>query len=244
MADYINFEAKAEQIELDEVSDFSDNASENSFIDDNDQKVNADVNYYRGFTNVENDIKKVLKESYKESLEDLENFDEISNLCYGSEEEPEIDDFRNFDADIKKFEETLFPRVDVEDQKIHNQICYAIIYALRFDKDGSTDKCDKTKLQKIIHCNLIENLLNKFEFIIDLQKFENMSYEINCILSKYDYFLRIFELKNKYGRLVVKYKDKKNLIRQLSSCLIEKHGGFTQISLEYQKKQRKLFKTN
>ena len=148
MADYINFEAEAEQIELDEVSDFSDNASENSFIDDNDQKVNADVNYYRGFTNVENDIKKVLKESYKESLEDLENFDQISNLCYGSEEEPEIDDFRNFDADIKKFEETLFPRVDVEDQKIHNQICYAILYALRFDKDGSTDKCDKKKLQK------------------------------------------------------------------------------------------------
>ena len=81
MADYINFEAKAEQIELDEVSDFSDNASENSFIDDNDQNVNTDVNFYRGFTNVENDIKQVLKESYEESLEDLENFDEISNLA-------------------------------------------------------------------------------------------------------------------------------------------------------------------
>ena len=78
MADYINFEAKAEQIELDEVSDFSDNASENSFIDDNDQNVNTDVNFYRGFTNVENDIKQVLKESYEESLEDLENFDEIN----------------------------------------------------------------------------------------------------------------------------------------------------------------------
>ena len=84
MADYINFEAEAEieltQIELDEISDFSDNASENSFIDDNDQNVNTDVNFYRGFTNVENDIKQVLKESYEESLEDLENFDEISNL--------------------------------------------------------------------------------------------------------------------------------------------------------------------
>ena len=85
MADYINFEAEAEielaQIELDEVSDFSDNASENSFIDDNDQNVNIDVNFYRGFTNVENDIKQVLKQSYEESLEDLENFDEISNLA-------------------------------------------------------------------------------------------------------------------------------------------------------------------
>ena len=29
MAEYINFEAEVEHIELDEVSDFSDNASEN-----------------------------------------------------------------------------------------------------------------------------------------------------------------------------------------------------------------------
>ena len=52
MADYINFETKAEHIEQDEVSDFSDNASENSFIDDNDEDVHTDVNFYRGFTNV------------------------------------------------------------------------------------------------------------------------------------------------------------------------------------------------
>ena len=31
-------------------------------------------------------------------------------------------------------------------------------------------------------------------------------------------------------------------MRQLSSCLIEKYSGFTIISIEYQKKQRKLFK--
>ena len=87
MSDYINFEAEAEFIEGDEVSDFFDNGSEDSFINDNDQNVNTDVSFHRGFTNVENDIEQVLKESYEESLEDLDNFDEISNLCYGSEEE-------------------------------------------------------------------------------------------------------------------------------------------------------------
>ena len=46
----------------------------------------------------------------------------MSNLCYGCEEESEIDNFKNFEAVAKKFEETLFPRVDVEDHKIHNQI--------------------------------------------------------------------------------------------------------------------------
>ena len=195
MSDYINFEAEAEFIEDDEVSDFSDNGSEDSFINDNDQNVNTDVSFYRGFKNVENDIEQVLKESYEESLEDLDNCNEISNLCYGSEgEKLKIDDFKNFEVDIEKFEETLFLRVDVEVQKIHNQICYTILYALRYDKDKSMDECHITELQKIINSDLINNLLNKFEFIIDLQKLENMCYEINCILSKFGYFLQIFEL--------------------------------------------------
>ena len=69
-----------------------------------------------------------------------------------------------------------------------------------------------------------------------------MCYKSNCILSKFSYFLRIFELKNKYRRLAVKNKDSQNLVRQLPSCLIEKYSGFSQICLAYQKKQRKLFK--
>ena len=44
MADYIEFEAEVEHIEHDdEVRDFSNNVSENSFIDD--QDVNTDVNF-------------------------------------------------------------------------------------------------------------------------------------------------------------------------------------------------------
>ena len=34
--------------------------------------------------------------AYNEALEDIEIFDEISNLCEGSEEEPEIDNFKHF----------------------------------------------------------------------------------------------------------------------------------------------------
>ena len=175
MAEYINFEAEAEHIEQDEVSNLSDNESENSFIDDQDQ--DTDVNFYRGFPNVGNNINQVLQDSYNESLKDIVNFDEISNLCYGSEEKSETDDFKNFEANLQKFEETLFPRVHDEDQKVHNQICYAILYTFRFDKDGSKNKCDKTGFQKNIDCDIIENILDKSEFIIDLQKFENMCYE-------------------------------------------------------------------
>ena len=79
MAEYINFEAEAEHIEQDEVSNLSDNGYEKSFIDDQDQ--DTDVNFYRGFKNVENDINHVLQDSYNESLKNIDNFGEISNLC-------------------------------------------------------------------------------------------------------------------------------------------------------------------
>ena len=131
MADYISFEAEADFVEDinedvgEEVSGFSDFESENSFIDD--QDVNTDATFYRYFANVEKDVEQVLKDSYDEGLEDIENFDEISNLSKGSEDESEIDNFKNFEVDIEKFKETLFPRVDVEDQKDHNQFSCAIL---------------------------------------------------------------------------------------------------------------------
>ena len=102
MAEYINFEAEAEDIEQDEVSNRSDNESENSFIDD------QDGNFYRGFTNVENDINQVLQDCYNDSLKDIDNFDEISNLCYGSEEEPKIDDFKSLKLVYKKLKKLYF----------------------------------------------------------------------------------------------------------------------------------------
>ena len=67
-----------------------------------------------------------------------------------------------------------------------------------------------------------------------------MCYEINAILSKFGYFLRVF--KNQFRHLAMKDKTKPKIVKQLSSCLTEKYSGFTIISIEYQKKQRKLFK--
>ena len=83
-------------------------------------------------------------------------------------------------------------------------------------------------MKKTIDKSLDEefNQPEKFEFIIDLQKFHNMCYEINTILLKDGYFLRVFELKNKLRRLAMKDKSKQKIVRQLSSCLIERYSGF------------------
>ena len=91
----------------------------------------------------------------------------------------------------------------------------------------------------MIDKNLIEQIdqPEKFKFFIELQTFMNMCYEINAILSKFGYFLRVFELKNKFRHLAIKEKAEQKIVRQLSSCLIQKYSGFTIISIEYQSKE-------
>ena len=160
MSDFINFEADIdEDVGKDkdnEVSDISE--IESDFIDD--QEVNTDINLYRQFDNVENDIEQVLRETYNEAIEGIENFDEISNLRDGSEDEIEIDDFKNFELDIKKFNESLFPRVDNENEKAENQFCKVVLYALRFDKTELKDTCNNEDFKKIIDKDQMKNSVN------------------------------------------------------------------------------------
>ena len=71
MAGFINFEAEAEVVEVEDgkEDDEVSNISEDSFIDD--QKVGADVNFYKKFVNVENDLDQVLTEAQNEALKTL-----------------------------------------------------------------------------------------------------------------------------------------------------------------------------
>ena len=158
MADFINFEADIEgdDEEIGEVNNISDENSVNSFIDN--QEVKTDVNFYRHFANVENDIEQILQDAYNKSLEDIEIFDEISNLCESSEDEPETDNFKKFEVNIQKFIESLFPSVAVEHEKVHNQFSNAILYALRFDRTGLKDMCKKEEFEKTIVNSIVEEL--------------------------------------------------------------------------------------
>ena len=91
--------------------------------------------------------------------------------------------------------------------------------------------------------NLIDQLDEvKYEFVLDLQKFNNNSYEINYVLSKCNYFLRVFQLKNKFRHLTMKEPKKQNIVRPISSCLTEKYNGFQTISIELARRERKNFK--
>ena len=117
-AELINFEAEAEFIDGkddDEVSYISESGS--SFTDDREDKTDIDLYRQYQFHNVENDIDKVLADTREEALAEIDQLDEVSNLCDSDGNyEPEIDDFKESDADITKFEETLFPKVEEFDQ--------------------------------------------------------------------------------------------------------------------------------
>ena len=70
-------------------------------------------------------------------MADIEQFDEISNLCDGSDSESQIDDFKDSEIDVTKFKVTLFPRVEELREKVENQFCKAVLYAIKFDENSS-----------------------------------------------------------------------------------------------------------
>ena len=80
---------------------------------------------------------------------------------------------------------------------------------------------------------------NKFKLDIDLQKFNNGCYEINCLLSDFNYFLKVFKLENKFRQMIIRELKKTNFVRKLSSCINEKYNGYQTISIEYARKERK-----
>ena len=110
MTDFIDFEVTVEdknknERKNDKVSD-SDLYSLKSVIDDNDELQN-DRTFHQKFENISTSIDDVLKEEYDKSIVDIQKVD-VSNFCETSEEEIEIDEFKDTEKRIEKFEETLF----------------------------------------------------------------------------------------------------------------------------------------
>ena len=101
MTDFTDFEVTVEDSNKNEEKDHkvsnSDLDSLKSFIDDND-KIENNRTFYQKFENVTTSIDDVLKEEYDKSIVDIQKID-VSNFCETSEEEIEIDEFK----------ETLFP---------------------------------------------------------------------------------------------------------------------------------------
>ena len=73
---------------------------------------------------------------------------------------------------------------------------------------------------------------------LDILNFENQCLKINQLLNKNNLFLRVFELKEKFHCLIKQDSKRKNLIRDLSGCIIEKFNGFNIVRIEFDRKLR------
>ena len=193
--EFVDFEATAasdnEVGSEDEVSDID---SSKSVIDDN-IEVEEDRTYYRNFETVTKSVDETLAEELSESMREIENFDEVSNFCKSSEEEGQVDEFKDVEKTIEKFEETLHPN---REEKTINSFVYTILFALRFDVSEKLDVCTENELQETIGSGLFLKLFdNKDRFTLELDnhKFNLQCMEINDILADSSYFLRVYELK-------------------------------------------------
>ena len=82
--------------------------------------------------------------------------------------------------------------------------------------------CSSAELKELVDNNLFIKLnQEKFNIILDYQKFNNQCPEVNMLLAKHGYFLRVFDLKKKFCHLALK----KNIVRKLSSSINEKYNG-------------------
>ena len=171
-------------------------------------------------------VDETLEEDYEKSLVDIENL-ECSDFCETSEEEGEIDEFKDVEKRVEKFEETLLPLPSENENENVNSFVNAILFAKMFDLEGKTNTCSSSDLwqELLIEDNLFFQLnKEKFSLTLDNQKFNTQCHKINGVLAAYGYFLRALEFKGKFRHIIIKNPKKENIVRQLSSCITEKHN--------------------
>ena len=240
MADFIHFEAEVSGNDSSENENENDLEEMKSFINDDSESDNENVENFE-FVHSEINIDEANQRIEQEALARIANCDDYSNLSYASEEdESSVFEFPNSQNHIDNFKNSLLPE-NTED--IHHNFIRVILYKTRQITEDKTDICDDEALKENATVKqLIEKLSNeKFKFSLDLQEFNRVCYEINQILIKYNFFLRVFEQKNKYRNLLIKQPEKQNQIKQLASCIIQKYNGYQVIKNSFSKRERQEF---
>ena len=76
---------------------------------------------------------------------------------------------------------------------------------------------------------------NKLKLDFDILNFKQQCHQVNQISNKCNFFLKVYELKEKFRSLVKQNLDK-NIVRELSGCITNKYNGFNIVRLEHSKK--------
>ena len=134
MAEYVDFEVEVsdtENMAKDGEGEICSNNSLNLFINDSsdDDEKGDEESFYRKFDNMKTSVDEILKQGYDKSIQVIDDID-LSNLCETSEEEDEVDQFKENEKRVEKFTETLFP-ISKTDQN-SNSLISAILFNIRY----------------------------------------------------------------------------------------------------------------
>ena len=232
--EFIDFEATvASDNEVGSKDEVSDIDSLQSFIVDDKIEVEEEDSsrtFYRNLENVTRSLNETLAEEFDESMWEVEKFDEVSNFCESSEEEGEVDEFKDVEKGIEKFEEMLHPVTANSSEEETNSFVYTDLFALRFDISEEFKVCTEIELQETIGSSLFLKLFeskDSFKLEFDNHKCNLQYMGINDILANSSYFLRVYELRKKFRHLSLKNPKKQTIVWQLSSCIHEKFNSLT-----------------
>ena len=236
MADFICFEADASDQSNDEGDEmfFDDSLVDNSVVQENNEP-----SFFR-FHNQTRDLQEVMDEIQEEE-ERAAEYMEANNYLEDCETEDigneAFDEFNNFEEKKELFLSSL--KNPVENQTRENSFYLTLLYAIRFLKNKKSDQCDENEIENEIGADLYSKIKEKKDnLILDLNKrhFDEMCFDINEILLEENFFLRVYELKDKFRYLFHEDHTKKNVCRSLSSCIKEKFNGFTFADIKLAKK--------
>ena len=238
MADFSLTEAVDEDVTTagtdDEGNIVNMTVSDEEFIDDS--VIEESLTDYDGFTNVSRDYTDTVQDSFS----DFDYDQEPNNYCNEDEfENLKIDDFKDYKSKIEKFTKTLFNPQGFDNK---DSFFYSILFAIRYHLTDKFDVADNDEQIKVdIGAEIfgeIYTLKNMLKLDLDILNLENRCLKINQILNKNNLFLRVFELKQKFHCLIKQDPEKKNIVRELSACIIEKFNGFNIVRIEFDRKLR------
>ena len=116
-----------------------------------------------------------------------------------------------------------------------------MLYAIRHQLKNKKIECQNDdELKKDIDNDKLYDALSaakeKLQLDLDIQNFERQSFSVNDLLNKYGFFLRVYVLKDKFRYLIKQDSEKKIVLRELASCIVEKFNGFDVVRVEFCKK--------
>ena len=220
-----------------EANDFISTLSDDEFIDDESQFEDQNASDYYGLTNIERSY----DDAIQDSLTDFNFEQEANNYNFDeSDVEEKIDSFKDFKERISKFKKNIYCPQEIENE---NSFFYAILYAVRYHFTKKFDKVTDEEIEKDIPeiFKEVYPLKNFLKLNLKISTFEDQCYTINHILNKNNLFLRIYEQKDKFRYITNTEKDKKKIIREISSCIKEKFNGYIIVRVDFDQEIRRNF---